>query len=180
MTGDGAAPGARSGTEGAAATRPLERLIAAVVVALALVHTASLLPTVPELLRVVPPHAARMVWLLATTVVTAVLACALGIVLVVRAGARRDALALALFLGFLAACWGSVLRFADVHINPDGTGSLTVGFGGIQGLGALVGYCLATAAYLRFTSVFPEPLTEGSVGTGGAPWPASGPVSSIP
>lgn len=146
-----------------------ERGVAAAVAVMAFVHTASLLPTLPALLAAVPPRAALGVWLLATTLATAVLACALGIFLVVRAGSRRDGVALALFLGLLAAAWGSVLRFASVQTNPDGTGTVSLQVGGVTGFTALAAYGLATAAFLRFTSVFPQPLAGETLGAGWRP-----------
>ena len=134
------------------------RVLAAVVAVAALVHTATLLPRVPAFLAVLPESAHSGIWVLATTVVTAVLASALALFLVVRAGAREEALALALFLAFLALAWGSALRFASVDVTGAGQGTVSVNVGGILGMAAAVAYSLAAASFLRFSALFPVPL----------------------
>lgn len=135
----------------------LSRLFTGALVLAALAHVALLLPRFAELSGVLPARFQVVLWAVALTVVTAVGACVLAGVLVVRSWHRSGARSLALFLAFLAAVWGSLLRFLEVSLVP-GTVSVNVAAGGWSLALASAGMILAAAAFLRVSVLFPGPL----------------------
>ncbi|NJD11987.1 MAG: hypothetical protein FIB01_16595, partial [Gemmatimonadetes bacterium] len=92
------------------------RFFLALLILASLGHVGALLPKLLTIAHVVPGQARALVWGLLVTVLTAVGACALALVLVARSWQRQGARSLALFLAFLAAIWGSLLRFLNVEI----------------------------------------------------------------
>ncbi len=134
------------------------RLFLALLTLASLGHVGALLPRFVGVAQVVPGHARVLVWGLLVTILTAVGACALALVLVARSWRSRGARSLALFLVFLAAVWGSLLRFLDVDIGEESV-SATFLAQGWDGALAFAGLLLATAAFLRFSSLFPSSLS---------------------
>ncbi|MCI0432312.1 MAG: DUF1207 domain-containing protein [Gemmatimonadetes bacterium] len=95
----------------------------------------------------------------AVSAVTALLACAIGLLLLWKAADRRPARALALLLAFLAMFWGSLFRFLEVTGETDSVSiSLNYGDNWVSRL-AITSLLLASAAFLRFSTLFPVPLT---------------------
>jgi hypothetical protein len=135
------------------------RIFAGALVLGAVVHVSMLLPRVGELADALPSRAWLPVAGYAVSALTALLACALAALLMWKAPQRADARVLALFMAFLAIFWGSLFRFLKI----DGTGTevsveLSYG-GGWVSQSALVSLLLAMAAFLRFSALFPQPLT---------------------
>lgn len=125
----------------------------------ALVHVVTLFPTAWSLYRAVPADARPVIVAVSASLVMAIIACALALLLIVRAGARYEARHLALFLVLVAICWGSVLRFASIDRGPDGAATgLSINVSGAPLLLAIVTLALASAALLRLSVRFPSDL----------------------
>jgi hypothetical protein len=125
----------------------------------ALLHVTTLWPRVVALSSLLPTG----VWLFfvgfAICVLTALSACALAAFLLWKAPDRADARALTLFLAFLALYWGSLFRFMNVQATEN---SVDIGIrygGGWLAQSALAAFVLAVAAFVRFSALFPQPLT---------------------
>jgi len=132
------------------------RLFLALLTLASLCHVGVLFPRFIAISRLVPDEARSLVWGILITVLTAVGGCALALVLVVRSWENRGARSLALFLAFLAAVWGTLLRFIQVEVL-EGSVSATVQVGGWDGTMVVGGLLLATAAFIRFSTLFPSP-----------------------
>jgi hypothetical protein len=90
---------------------------------------------------------------------TALLACALAAFLLWQAVDRREARVLALFLAFLAIFWGSLFRFLEAKGDANSV-HVTLSYGtGWVSQSAAVALLLAMAAFVRFSALFPRPLT---------------------
>lgn len=136
---------------------------AGVLIVAAVVHVATLWPRVEELAQVLPRHSWLLVAGYGLSALTALTACALAGLLLWKASDRPDGRALTLFLGFLAVFWGSVFRFMQVSAGGDAI-NVEVSYGsGWLSQSALGSFLLASAAFLRFSGVFPRPL-EGRLG----------------
>jgi hypothetical protein len=144
----------------------LQRLLIAAAAVGAFMHVATLFPTAAALLRAVAAETRPVILAVSATLVIAILACALAVFLVVRAGARYEARTLALFLVLVAVCWGSVLRFASLDYGPDGSPTgLDVTVSGSALMMAVWSLALASAALLQLSLRFPRDLAD----TGAAP-----------
>jgi hypothetical protein len=77
---------------------------------------------------------------------------------VIRSWQSRGARSLALFLAFLAALWGSLLRFLKVEILEDAV-TANLSAEGWSATLAVAGLLLATGALVRFSTLFPAPLS---------------------
>jgi hypothetical protein len=102
-------------------------------------------------------------WLLlagfAVSALTALAACGVAALLFLKVPDRQDARALTLFLCFLAFFWGSLFRFMQVGTAAQSFSiNLTFGSGWVS-QAAIASFLLAAAAFLRFSALFPEPLT---------------------
>ena len=141
---------------------PALRLFLACLIVASLGHVGALLPKLMAIAQVVPVQARVLVWGLLVTILTAVGACALALVLVARCWQSQGARSLALFLAFLAAIWGSLLRFIDVETAEESVSAtfLAQGWGGALAVACLF---LATAAFLRFSTLFPSPLSPADL-----------------
>ena len=128
------------------------RVITGLIAGGAMVHVATLLPTAADLYRAVPANGRIAIVTLSTTILVALIACALAILLVVRAGARYEARTLALFLVLVSLCWGSVLRFASVDVEARELGIEATGWPVII---AALTLALSAAALLRLSWHFP-------------------------
>ena len=80
----------------------LLRVLVGALVAASMVHMAVLVPRYVSISRAVPPGFQTVAWAILVTVVTAVGACALALVVALRSWARPGAHSLALFLAFLS------------------------------------------------------------------------------
>jgi len=131
----------------------------------ALVHVGTLFPAAWALYQAVPANGRPVILGVSVSLVIAVIACALAILLVVRAGNRYEARGLAFFLVLIAICWGSVLRFASLDRGPDGSVTgLDVTVSGMPLLLATFTLALAAAALLDLSLRFPEDLISGNGG----------------
>lgn len=125
----------------------------------ALVHVATLVPTALGLFGAVPESGRPVVLAVSTSLVIAMIGCALAILLVVRAGRRYEARGLGGFLVLIAVCWGSVLRFASLERGADGSvTSLEISISGTPLLLATLALALAAAALLDLSWRFPHDL----------------------
>jgi hypothetical protein len=139
--------------------RLIFRAAAGALVLGALIHVATLWPRVTSLAETVGPRSWLIVAAFALTALTALAACGLALLLLWKAPDRPDARALALFLGFLAIFWGSVFRFMEVGSTSDSL-SVNVNYGsGWVSQSALAALLLASAAFLRFSALFPRRVT---------------------
>jgi len=137
----------------------LFRLLAGGLVLAAVAHVVTLWPRVASLASDAGPHGWIVVAVFAVSAITALAACGLALLLLWRVPDRPDARALTLFLAFLAIFWGSVFRFLHVEWAADGLSiSLSYGGGWVSDT-ALASFLLALAAFLRFSALFPRPLT---------------------
>jgi hypothetical protein len=137
----------------------LFRLLAALLIAAGATHVATLAPRVIELAGAIPAGGVWVIVAYCVSGVTALLACLLAGFLLWKAPDRPAARALTLFLAFLAIFWGSLFRFVEVSADSE---SLTVGLtygSGWASQSALAAFLLGVAAFLRFTALFPRPLT---------------------
>lgn len=142
-----------------------QRLLIGVAAVGALVHVGILFPTGLALFRAVPADARPVIVAVSGSLIIAVIACALAMLLVVRAGTRYEARGLALFLVLIAVNWGAVLRFASLDRGPDGTPTgLSFTVGGTPLLLAVLTLALASAALLSLSMRFPHDLTDGGAG----------------
>ncbi len=135
------------------------RIFAGVLIAGAVVHVGAVLPRVIRLAEALPAGGWWVVATYSLSALTALLACALATLLLWRASDRPAGRALTLFLGFLAVFWGSLFRFLEVEGAVDSvTVNLNYGDNWISRT-AIVSVVLAAAAFARFSSLFPTPLT---------------------
>jgi len=139
---------------------PRRTLVARVLIALAagasVFSVASLVPRALDFYRAVPPGGRPAILAVSLTLAIALLGCLLAIVLVVRAGERYEARALALFLLLVSATWGSILRFASLDVGPDSTGgALNITASGWLIMAATAGLALTAAVLLRLSWRFP-------------------------
>lgn len=147
----------------------LFRLLAGVLVLAAVAHVVTLWPRVASLASDAGPHGWIVVAVFAVSAITALAACGLALLLLWRVPNRPDARALTLFLAFLAIFWGSVFRFLHVEWAADGLSiSLSYGGGWVSDT-ALASFLLALAAFLRFSALFPRPLTRDRLRPSRAP-----------
>lgn len=137
----------------------LFRVFAGVLVVGAILHVATLVPRVLDVAATLPAGAWIFTGAYAACAITALAACALAVLLLWKASYKPDGRALTLFLGFLAVFWGSVFRFLEVTAGPTDV-SVNLNYGG-QWVSqtALAAWLLAVAAFLRFSALFPRPLT---------------------
>lgn len=134
------------------------RLFLSLVILASLGHVGVLFPRFLAISAMVPEPARPLVWAALVTILTAVGACTLALILLVRSWRSQGARSLALFLAFLAAFWGSLLRFLHVDVLEDSvTANLSAeGWGATM---AVAGLLLATGAFVRFSTLFPVPLS---------------------
>jgi len=145
--------------------RLFQRAFIGLVAVGALVHVATLFPTALSLYRSVPTNGRPMILAVSASLVISVIACALAMLLVVRAGRRYEARGLALFLVLIAICWGSVLRFASLDRGPEGSVTgLEITVSGTPLFLSVFALALAAASLLNLSLHFPEDLTAASVG----------------
>jgi len=135
------------------------RIGAGILILGATLHVATLWPTVTALADTLPRQAWMVVAGFAVSAGTALLACALALLLLWKAADRADARALTLFLGFLSLFWGSVFRFMQVTANDESIRVMVTYGGNLVSQSALIALLLAGAAFLRFAALFPRPLT---------------------
>lgn len=141
------------------------RIAAGALVLGAIVHVATVWPRVLELAAVVESGAWVVVAGFALSAVTALAACALALLLLWKVPDRPDARALTLFLAFLAIFWGSLFRFLQIDAGAgDLSFNLSYG-GGWVSQTALAAFVGSTAAFLRFSALFPRPLTPDRLRT---------------
>jgi hypothetical protein len=108
--------------------------------------------------ELLPGNLKPVAWAILLTVLTAVGACVLALVLVTRSWESRGARSLALFLAFLAAVWGSLLRFLQVEVL-EGQANVNLSATGWEATLAVGGLLLASGAFIRFSTLFPVPLS---------------------
>lgn len=137
----------------------LFRIFAAALVLGAVLHVGTLLPRVGRLAETLPAGAWLFFTSYALSTMTALGACGLAVLLLWKASHKPDGRALTLFLGFLAIFWGSLFRFmtieaAGTQINV----SLSYGSGWVSQT-AVAAFVLAVASFIRFSALFPRPLT---------------------
>jgi len=137
------------------------RIGAGILILGATLHVATLWPTVTALADTLPRQAWMVVAGFAVSAGTALLACALALLLLWKAADRADARALTLFLGFLSLFWGSLFRFMSVAGENNSISVMITYGGGLASQSALIALLLAGAAFLRFAALFPRPLTPG-------------------
>lgn len=143
----------------------LQRTLIGIAAVGALGHVATLFPTAWALFRAVPVDGRPVILAISASLVIAMIACALAILLVVRAGQRYEARGLALFLVLIAICWGSVLRFASLDRGPDGSVTgLDISLSGTPVILAVLALALAGASLLSLSVRFPTDLTAGRTG----------------
>jgi hypothetical protein len=135
------------------------RFTAAILIAGATLHVATLWPAVTAMADTLPRRAWIVVAGFAVSAGTALLACALAALLLWKAADRPDGRALTLFLGFLSLFWGSLFRFMSVSGEEDSISVMVSYGGGFVSQSALIALLLAGAAFLRFAALFPRPLT---------------------
>ncbi len=137
----------------------LFRAFAGVLVLGAIVHVGTLLPRVRDIATGLPAGAWIFSGAYAACALTALAACGLALLLLWKASHKADGRALTLFLGFLAVFWGSLFRFIEVDAAPDEV-SVNLNYGS-QWVSqtAIAAWLFATAAFLRFSALFPRPLT---------------------
>lgn len=146
------------------------RAVAALLLAGALVHVSTVWPRVITLTSRLDEFPA-VAWIAAggfvVSALTALLACTLAVLLLWKAAERADARALVLFLAFLAIFWGSLFRFLNVGIDQGGAStsvSVSLSYGGSWvSDSALMAVVMAAAAFVRFSALFPRPLTGDSL-----------------
>lgn len=135
------------------------RIPAGVLIAVALVHVGTLIPRVVDLAANVPLAAAWIVGGYALSALTALTACVLAAFLLWKASDRPAARMLILFLTFLAIFWGSLFRFVELTNDGDSLSvGLTYGSNWIS-QSALAAFVLCVMSFVRFTALFPRPLT---------------------
>ncbi|MGH7575203.1 MAG: hypothetical protein ACREM1_08770 [Longimicrobiales bacterium] len=137
----------------------LFRIFAAALVLGAVLHVGTLLPRVGRLAETLPAGAWLFFTSYALSTMTALGACGLAVLLLWKASHKPDGRALTLFLGFLAIFWGSLFRF--MTIEAEGTQinvSLSYGSGWVSQT-AMAAFVLAVASFVRFSALFPRPLT---------------------
>lgn len=143
----------------------LPRILIGATAIAALVHVMTLFPTALSLFQAVPARARLVILAVSASLVIAVIACALAMLLVIRAGRRYEARGLALFLTLIAICWGSVLRFASLERGPDGSPtSLDISVSGTPLLLAILTLALSGAVLLSLSVHFPSDLADDRVG----------------
>ncbi len=131
-----------------------------------LVHVAVLVPRIAPLARSLPERLRPAVWAVVLTLVTAVAACVLALVLLWRAADRPGVPVLAAFLCFLAGFWGSLLRFLSVKVEADNV-SASLSFGGLTGFLATTALLASVAAFVHLSSTFPRRVTAADLGAAG-------------
>lgn len=135
------------------------RIAAGVLVLGAVAHVATAWPGVTALSEVLGAKSWMIVTAFGVAALTALAACGLAVLLLWKAADRPDARALTLFLGFLAIFWGSLFRFMNVDLASNSVSvNLSYG-GGWVSQTALASLLLAFASFLRFSALFPRPLT---------------------
>jgi len=122
-----------------------------------LAHVGVLFPRFFTIQGMLPPQAKSAAWAIILTIVTAVGACILALVLVVRSWDRPGARSLALFLAFLASVWGSLLRFLHVDVG-EGQVDMNLSAEGLPAFFAIAGFLFSVAAFIRFSALFPVRL----------------------
>ncbi len=122
-------------------------------------HLGVLLPRFLAISEALPGRLKLVAWSVLLTVLTAIGACVLALVLVARSWENPGARSLALFLAFLAAVWGSLLRFLRVEVMEEGA-TINLSASGWEATLAVAGLLLATGAFVRFSTLFPIPLSS--------------------
>ena len=135
------------------------RVAAGLLVLGAMLHVVTAWPRVAPLARVLGPRSWMIVAGFGVSAATAIAACGLAVLLMWKAADRADARALTLYLGFLAIFWGSLFRFMQVEAGPNSVAVNVAYGGGWVSHTALASFLLAAAAFLRFSALFPRPLT---------------------
>jgi hypothetical protein len=138
---------------------PLFRAFAGVLVVGAILHVGSLLSSVLEVAATLPAGAWLFTGSYAACAFTALAACGLAVLLLWKASHKADGRALTLFLGFLAVFWGSFFRFLDVTATADDVAINLNYTGQWVNQSAVAAWLLAVAAFVRFSAIFPRPLT---------------------
>ena len=134
------------------------RLFLALLALASLGHVGILFPRFLAISELLPGEYKPVAWAILLTVLTAVGACVLALVLVTRSWGSKGAQSLALFLAFLAAVWGSLLRFLQVRVM-EGETNLNLSATGWEAVLAIGGLLLASGAFIRFSTLFPVPLS---------------------
>jgi hypothetical protein len=137
----------------------LFRSFAGVLVLGAILHVGTLLPRVREVAASLPTGAWIFAGAYAASAITALAACGLAVLLLWKASHKADGRALTLFLGFLAVFWGSLFRFLEVNAGPTDV-AINLNYGSQWfSQAAIASWLLAVASFLRFSALFPRPLT---------------------
>ncbi len=135
------------------------RFLAGALILGAMVHVLTLWPRVAGLAQVLGGESWVVVGGYALSTLTALAACGLAALLLWKAADRAEARALTLFLAFLAFFWGSLFRFMEVDTAAESI-SVNLGYGsGWVSQTALMSFLLMFPALLRFSTLFPRPLT---------------------
>jgi hypothetical protein len=134
------------------------RLFLALLTMASLGHVGVLFPRFLTISEGLPARLKLVAWCILLTVLTAVGACVLALVLVARSWEVRGARSLALFLAFLAAVWGSLLRFLKVEVL-ESEANVNLSASGWEATLAVAGLLLASGAFVRFSTLFPVPLS---------------------
>lgn len=127
-----------------------------------LVHVGVLFPRFFAIQQALPSQAKPAAWGILLTVLTAVGACVLALILVARSWSHAGGRHLALFLAFLSSVWGSLLRFLQVEVVEREVNIHLVGEGLSASLG-IAAFLLSVAAFIRFSSVFPVKLAPDTL-----------------
>ena len=135
------------------------RVAAGILILGAVVHVATLWPRVTALAAVLPTGSWLVVLGFGFSAFTALLACGLALLLLWKAADSPAGRILTLFLAFLAFFWGSLFRFLDVSAESNSV-HISLSYGGNWiSLSAVTAAGLAAAAFMRFSALFPQPLT---------------------
>ena len=148
--------------------------IAAVAIAGAAVEVVGQFLRVTEFRAAVPVEepfgVAVLVAIYCVPPLTALIACAVAVPLVIRAERLPEARTLALFLAFMALFWASVFSFFYfLPSSEPGRINFGMAFGPGASAWAYTWYVLAVVAFLRFSALFPRPLKLAGAGRSGLP-----------
>jgi hypothetical protein len=134
------------------------RIVTAAAAAASVAHVGVLIPRYILTDPAIPLSMRIFVGSIVVTVLAAVAGSLLALTLVARSWGRPGARALALFLAAVSTLWGSILRLIDVQAAADSVQIQLQASSSLEVFVLSSAVIIASAAFLRFSALFPGPL----------------------
>lgn len=139
------------------------RIVTAAAAAASVAHVGVLIPRYILTDPAIPTSMRIFVGSIVITVLAAVAGSLLALTLVARSWGRPGARALALFLAAVSTLWGSILRLIDIHAAADNVQIQLQASNSLEVFILSSAVLVASAAFLRFSALFPGPLTAAAL-----------------